>query len=102
VLGFTLLLPEESDDSAISVPERSIDLVLAGTRATERGRGIGSALAARALDSAAKEGFAACIADWRTANLLASRFWPRLGFHPVAYRLERRIDGRVLWANGAS
>ncbi len=101
VLGFTLLLPEEPGDSAISVPERSIDLVLAGTRASERGRGIGRALAARALDSAAEDGFAACIADWRTANLLASRFWPRLGFHPVAYRLERRIDGRVLWANGA-
>ena len=99
-LGFMLLLPEEPGDTALYVPERCIELVLAGTRVAERGRGIGQALAARALSAAAEDGFIACDADWRTTNLLASRFWPRMGFRPVAYRLERRLDERVLWAHG--
>jgi hypothetical protein len=36
---------------------------------------------------------------WRSTNLLTARFWPRQGFRPVAYRLVRRVDQRIAWAN---
>ena len=97
-LGFALFTPEEPSDSALYTPEGCVDLALAATREAERGRGIGQALAIRGLAAAADDGFTVCAADWRTTNLLASRFWPRFGFRPVAYRLERRIDERALWA----
>jgi hypothetical protein len=42
------------------------------------------------------------VTDWRVTNLLSSRFWPRQGFRPVVYRLTRRIDARVAWANPQS
>jgi hypothetical protein len=54
------------------------------------------------LAQAARAGFRYCETDWRSANLLASRFWPRQGFRPVAYRLARRIDPRIAWANGSA
>jgi ribosomal protein S18 acetylase RimI-like enzyme len=98
VLGFALFLPDEPNDQALYVPERCCELVLAGTRAEERGRGIGQALAARGLAEMCVAGYQYCIADWRTTNLLASRFWPRQGFRPVAYRLHRAVDERVAWA----
>ena len=33
-------------------------------------------------------------------NLLSSRHWPGLGFSPVAYRLVRKVDPRIAWADG--
>jgi hypothetical protein len=33
-------------------------------------------------------------------HALGSRFWPRRGFRPVAYRRVRRVDQRIAWANG--
>jgi hypothetical protein len=30
---------------------------------------------------------------------LPARFWPRQGFRPIAYRLVRRVDQRIAWAN---
>src|SRR5262249_30272442 len=100
VLGFAIFMPDEPGDAALYVPDHCVELVLAATREEERGRGIGQALAARGLAAAVEAGFTTCIADWRTTNLLASRFWPRAGFRPVAYRLERRIDPRIAWAHG--
>lgn len=102
VLGFTLFLPDAPSDGALYVPEHCVELVLAATRGEERGNGIGRALAARGLAWAAESGYTACATDWRTTNLLASRFWPRQRFRPVAYRLERRIDQRIAWANGSN
>lgn len=29
-----------------------------------------------------------------------SRYWPRQGFLPIAYRLSRFIDPRIAWAIG--
>ena len=34
-------------------------------------------------------------ADWRIANLLASRFWPKRGFQPTAYRMVRYLHSRA-------
>lgn len=48
------------------------------------------------------EAAGALLAEQRSTNLLASRFWPRLGFRPIAYRLVRRVDQRIAWASPSS
>lgn len=98
-LGFAMFTPQEAGDQALYVPERCCDLLLAGTREEQRGQGVGRALVAQGLAAARDAGYAYCAVDWRTTNLLASRFWPRQGFRPVAYRLTRMIDKRIVWAN---
>ncbi len=101
-LGFAIFEPAEPGDGALYVPERCCQLLLAGTRATQRGQGIGQALTAHGLAHAHATGYEHCVADWRTTNLLASRFWPRQGFRPVAYRLARILDERIAWAHGGA
>jgi ribosomal protein S18 acetylase RimI-like enzyme len=71
------------------------ELLLAATRADARGLGIGRALTAAGLRFAAERGLRTCIADWRVANLAASRFWHARGFAPTAYRLVRGVDGHA-------
>lgn len=100
VVGFQAYVPMEPAPGAMLVPERCIELMVGATRPEERGRGAARALANQALAWAHKEGYTACIADWRVTNLTASRAWPRLGFQIVAYRLARRIDERIAWARG--
>ncbi len=81
------------DDPATPiVPEQSLGLSLVGVHPDQRGRGIGLLLTAAALVDARLRGRRAVHADWRTTNLLSSRFWPRRGFRPVAYRMVRTID----------
>jgi len=99
VLGFQIYVPEEAKDSLFT-PERCVELHLAATRVAERGRGLGRALTEHGLRAARAAGFGSCATDWRVTNLLSSRFWPRRGFRPVAYRLFRHVDERVAWARG--
>jgi ribosomal protein S18 acetylase RimI-like enzyme len=99
VLGFQVYVPQEAKDN-LTVPERCVELHLAATRAEERGHGLGRALTAHGLRAARAAGYAYCATDWRVTNLLSSRFWPRRGFRPVAYRLFRQVDERIAWARG--
>jgi ribosomal protein S18 acetylase RimI-like enzyme len=62
--------------------------------------GIGRALTNHGLTYAFEKGYRNCLTDWRSTNLLSSRFWPSQGFRPVAYRLIRRIDPQIAWAKG--
>ena len=39
-------------------------------------------------------GHTAAIADWRTTNLEASRFWPAQGFLTIANRYVRTVPER--------
>jgi GNAT superfamily N-acetyltransferase len=87
-------------NESLLVPEGCIHLSVAGTRESARGKGIGALLTRYGLAQACAEGHCFCETDWRSTNLLASRFWPRQGFCPVAYRLVRRIDSRIAWARG--
>ena len=32
------------------------------------------------------------VTDWRSTNLLASRFWPQRGFRPTHLRLRRDVQ----------
>lgn len=69
----------------------TVELVVAATREDARGLGIGVALTNHALHWAHGSGYRTCVADWRATSLLSSRFWPRRGFRPTAYRLVRRV-----------
>ena len=92
--------PEAESDEDMLVGEACAALSVAGTRAAARGRGIGQAMTRRGLAALRGEGYRVCLADWRSTNLLSSRFWPRQGFVPAAYRLHRLIDSRIAWARG--
>ena len=61
------------------------------SRCEARGLGVGTVLTETALAWAHEQGYVTCVTDWRSANLLAARFWPRQGFRPTAYRLYRSI-----------
>lgn len=100
--GYQIYYPAETDDTTMMQPPNTIELPAGGTRPGYRGQGIGSALTRHALLQARAAGYAYCLTDWRTTNPLASRFWPKIGFVPVAYRLTRHIDERIAWAAGAS
>ena len=67
-------------------------LPVAGTRADLRGTGIGVALVEHALHQAHLAGFETVQLDWRSTNLLASRFWPKRGFEPTHLRLRRDVQ----------
>jgi ribosomal protein S18 acetylase RimI-like enzyme len=100
VVSFQAYTPPKGGDDDLLTPEACIELKVAGTREKARGRGIGRVLTRRGLADAQANGYAYCATDWHGPNLLASRFWPRQGFRPVAYRLARRIDPRIAWAYG--
>ena len=67
-------------------------LPVAATRPDARGAGLGTALAEHALHEAHLAGFETVELDWRSTNLLASRFWPRRGFRPTHLRLRRDVQ----------
>jgi GNAT superfamily N-acetyltransferase len=71
--------------------ESNVYLSIAATAPEARGLGVGKVLTETALSWAHEEGYATCVTDWRSANLLAARFWPSQGFRPTAYRLYRSI-----------
>jgi GNAT superfamily N-acetyltransferase len=75
----------------LRVPANNIDLAFAATRDEARGRGVGRALTAFALTWAHEHGFTSMTVDWRSVNLLSSRFWPRRGFRPQYLRLYRAV-----------
>jgi GNAT superfamily N-acetyltransferase len=75
----------------LRVPENNIDLAFAATHPEVRGSGAGLALTAHAMRWAAEHGFRSMTCDWRSVNLLSSRFWPKRGFRPQYLRLYRAV-----------
>ncbi len=75
----------------LRVPANNIDLAFAATRPDDRGSGAGLALTAHAMNWAHEHGFGSLTVDWRSVNLLSSRFWPRRGFRPQYLRLYRAV-----------
>ncbi|MGH8824421.1 MAG: GNAT family N-acetyltransferase [Jiangellaceae bacterium] len=96
VLGFVAVRPIPADEGTMLKPAGTVELIVAATLPTARGRGVGRTLCERALAESATQGLEICVVDWRAANLTASVFWPRRGFRPTAYRLHRLIDPRVV------
>ena len=78
-----LALERESDST--------VYLSIAATAPEARGLGVGTVLTESALAWAHEEGYARCVTDWRSANLLAARFWLSKGFRTTGFRLYRSI-----------
>jgi GNAT superfamily N-acetyltransferase len=89
VAGHALLYRRPEGD--LRVPEGNIDLAHAEVREELRGRGVGLALTAHVLGWAHDHGYRSITTDWRSVNLLSSRFWPRRGFRPQYLRLYRAV-----------
>lgn len=100
VVGCQGYWPAEQGTENLLIPASCIHLSVAGTREAARGQGIGTLLTHYGFAYARQAGYRYCEADWRSTNLLAARFWPRQGFQPLVYRLVRRLDQRIAWANG--
>lgn len=92
--------PAEADDDNLMVPDSCAHMSVAGTRLEARGQGLSKLLSEHILNEARAASYRCCETDWRSTNLLASRFWPRRGYRPVFYRLVRRLDQRIAWASG--
>jgi GNAT superfamily N-acetyltransferase len=95
--GVTYFLAERDGDPVGHLAleresESSVYHAIAATVPETRGLGVGKSLTETALHWAHEQGYATCVTDWRTANLLSSRFWPARGFRPTAYRLYRSIS----------
>ena len=75
----------------LRVPSYNIDLAFAATRDEVRGSGVGRALTAFAFAWALENGFRSMTVDWRSVNLLSSRFWTNRGFRPQYLRLYRAV-----------
>jgi len=99
-VGSQAYYPSEMRGEHLLGGDSTCHLAIAATRPDARGRGIASALTRVGLEHARRRGYAFCETDWRSTNLLSSRFWPRFGFRPAFYRLVRRIDERIAWARG--
>jgi GNAT superfamily N-acetyltransferase len=89
VVGHVLLYRRPEGD--LRVPADNIDLADAATLDDVRGTGVGVALTSYALAWAREHGFRSMTVDWRSVNLLASRFWPKRGFRPQYLRLYRAV-----------
>lgn len=73
------------------VDDAVTELAVAATRPDVRGTGLGVALTAHGLRWAAERGYRTCVTDWRAANIVSSRFWPRRGFAPTHLRMVRYV-----------
>jgi ribosomal protein S18 acetylase RimI-like enzyme len=68
------------------------ELSVAAVSEQARGRGVGLALTAAVIEAVREQGVGRLATDWRTTNLLSSRFWPARGFRVVGWRMSRTID----------
>lgn len=97
-LGTVAFLLEGDAEAQMIAPDRTLTLGTAATRLEARGRGIANILTWRGLEQARGMGFEVCLVNWIGPNLLASRYWPRFGFQPAAYRLSKQIHPQIAWA----
>ncbi len=68
------------------------ELSVAAVPEQARGRGVGLALTAAVIDAVRARGVTRLATDWRTTNLLSSRFWASRGCQVVGWRMSRTID----------
>ena len=74
--------------------DRSAEMILLAVDPEARGRQVGRSLVSAAMRDMASFGHSSAIADWRTTNLEASRFWPAQGFLTIAHRYVRTVPAR--------
>ncbi len=75
----------------LGVPQDAVNLSLMAVLPAARGQGVGLALSDHACRWAADAGYRSLTIDWRSVNLLSSRFWPARGFRPIFHRMHRMV-----------
>ena len=90
-------LEQDAEIQMLASPS-TVTLGTAVTRPEVRERGVANILTWRGLEQARGMGFDACLVNWIGPNLLASRYWPRFGFRPAAYRLSKQVHPQIAWA----
>jgi GNAT superfamily N-acetyltransferase len=91
--------PQEQDaELQMLASAATVTLGTAVTKPEARGRGVANILTWRGLGQARGMGFEVCLVNWIGPNLLASRYWPRFGFQPAAYRLSKQVHREIAWA----
>lgn len=94
--AFQVFFPCDVD---LMIPDKSMELSIAGTWSNEMGNGIGKSIMNDSVRHYMAQGYEHFIADWRITNIASSTFWEKCGFKPVAHRMYRQIDQRISWAN---
>lgn len=94
--GFQAYWPINSD---LMIPDGAIELSVAGTLPMYRGSGVGKKLMNEGIKILKEKGYRYIVTDWRITNLASSTFWPKCGFNPIYYRMQRTLDIRLPWAN---
>ena len=89
IVGHALLYDRPTGD--LRVPSHNIDLAHAVTVPEARRTGVALALIGHVLSWAHEHGYRSMTTDWRSVNLLSSRYWPARGFRPQFFRLYRRV-----------
>ncbi len=89
VIGHALMYVRPTGD--LRIPASSIDLAHMAVLPDQRGSGVGRALFAHVMRWADSEGYGVMTTDWRSVNLLSSRFWIARGFRPTYDRVARSI-----------
>ena len=84
-------LERSNTNLGLTRPDHAGFLGFASVLPESRGLGAGRALGEAVHRWAADSGFTSIATDWRAANLLSSRTWPRLGYRPTFLRLHRRL-----------
>lgn len=87
-------------EQAGSYPE-AVDIGMNIVTADARAAGLGTAMLGFLLEWARSREYRYCTVGWTASNLVSDSFYRSRGFVPVRYRLHRRIDPRVAWANEA-
>lgn len=77
----------------------TVTIGIASVARQVRRRGHGRAMLGYAMDWAARLGYRYCTVEWTSSNPTSDPFWRGRGFHPIQYKLTRRIDERVAWAD---
>jgi len=86
--------------SALTGPANCVELSASAVHPDMRGAGIGKAMTDYCFRELMELGYEHCYLDWHSPNILASQFWPNLGFKPFMARMVRKVDERISWANG--
>ena len=77
----------------------AFDIGMNVVTAEARGSGVGTAMLDHLVRWGSEAGYRYCTVGWTSSNLASDAFYRSRGFTPTRYRLHRRIDSRVAWAN---
>lgn len=84
---------------SLMTPDNAVVLDIAGINYSQMGSGIGKKMMNEGCRIMKEKGYDNIKTDWKISNLASSTFWPKCGFKPVAYRMNRYIDRNYAWAN---